>query len=404
MSEIVFVADSAGREVELLEPHIVAGRLAVVSDAVVWEVAGKRWHDTLARAGDVIAITLGNRPVATNELVLQVQQKAAEATALVAVGSGTINDICKAAAAAMGIPYVICATAPSMNGYVSATASLTFGKEKRSVKAVAPAALIADMAVIGKAPRRLIHAGLGDMLCRSTVQADWLLSHLLLGTPYDAHLFDSICDMEAEMLNETARLREKDPAILELLMRMLIASGEAMRQAGSSAPASQGEHMIVHMMEMLYGEQLYDQFHGEQVAVTTLTMSQLQDKLLIKPPVIRGNGRTSERFEKVFGRQLGPQLYNEYQSKVLTDEQVEQATTRVADDWPAIAEQIRSVMVPHHKLDFALRRAHCPLVHSDLRWHKDRYEHAVTNAYLSRGRFTFLDIAAMDAGMRYWFA
>ena len=38
--------------------------------------------------------------------------------------------------------------------------------------------------MLAAAPPRLIRAGLGDSACRSTAQADWLLSHMLLDRPY----------------------------------------------------------------------------------------------------------------------------------------------------------------------------------------------------------------------------
>ena len=41
---------------------------------------------------------------------------------LLAVGSGTLNDVTKYVSARTGIPYVIAATAPSMDGYASTVA------------------------------------------------------------------------------------------------------------------------------------------------------------------------------------------------------------------------------------------------------------------------------------------
>src|SRR6185295_11866674 len=100
--------------------------------------------------------------------------------AVVAVGSGTINDLCKLAAIARGCPQVVFATAPSMNGYTSLSASITEGGLKRSVRAATPVAAFFDLRVLAAAPIRLIRAGLGDSICRPTAQADWLLAHLLL--------------------------------------------------------------------------------------------------------------------------------------------------------------------------------------------------------------------------------
>ena len=45
----------------------------------------------------------------------------------VAVGSGTVNDLCKYVTAMDGRSYCVFATAPSMDGYTSTTASITVG-------------------------------------------------------------------------------------------------------------------------------------------------------------------------------------------------------------------------------------------------------------------------------------
>ena len=85
-----------------------------------------------------------------------------------------------------GKPYVVFATAPSMNGYTSTNAAITVDGHKQSLPAAAPLGVFIDLEVLAAAPARMIRAGLGDSLCRPTAQADWLLSHHLLGTPYRA--------------------------------------------------------------------------------------------------------------------------------------------------------------------------------------------------------------------------
>ena len=49
-----------------------------------------------------------------------------------------------------------------------------------------------------------------------------------------------------------------------------------------SYPASMGEHLIAHSNELLYGKSVQQSFHGEQIAVTTLTMAMLQENILNK--------------------------------------------------------------------------------------------------------------------------
>ena len=47
-----------------------------------------------------------------------------------------------------------------------------------------PSGVFFDLSVLAAAPLRMMRAGLGDTVCRTTAQVDWLLSHLLLDTVY----------------------------------------------------------------------------------------------------------------------------------------------------------------------------------------------------------------------------
>src|SRR5690606_17264649 len=101
------------------------------------------------------------------------------------------------------------------------------------------------------APKRLIRSGLGDSLCRTTAQADWLLSHLLFDTPYLTSPFALLEANEALLFDNAKGLMEGDSEAMEHLASTLILSGIGMYLAGGSYPASQAEHMISHTMEMV---------------------------------------------------------------------------------------------------------------------------------------------------------
>src|SRR6185503_1006992 len=109
------------------------------------------------------------------------------------------NDLCKYAAARDGKPYVVFATAPSMNGYTSMNAAITVDGHKKSLPAATPTGVFMDLEVMAAAPARMIRAGLGDSLCRPTAQADWLLSHHLMGTPYRNAPFAMLADDESTL-------------------------------------------------------------------------------------------------------------------------------------------------------------------------------------------------------------
>ena len=144
------------------------GRVAVVSDATPEEVLGARVKRGLASLGRVIPILLPFHPQADLETAEAIMAQAGEADALLAVGSGTINDLCKYAVARLERPYAVFATAPSMNGYTSVNAAVTVQGLKKTLPAAGARGVFLDLKVLAAAPKRMILAGLGDSLCRPT--------------------------------------------------------------------------------------------------------------------------------------------------------------------------------------------------------------------------------------------
>jgi glycerol-1-phosphate dehydrogenase [NAD(P)+] len=199
---------------------------------------------------------------------------------IIAIGSGTINDLAKYAAHHAGIPYIIIASAPSMNGYISANASLLHHGHKYSFPATPPLALFADSEVLRHAPHRLIASGIGDVLCRSTVEADMHYACLMQQSDYPVALFATMREKEANLLDAlTSANGMITDTLIHHLMACLLYGGQAMNAMGSSAPASQSEHMLVHVLEMLAPHITAHYFHGELVAAATLYARTLQERI-----------------------------------------------------------------------------------------------------------------------------
>jgi glycerol dehydrogenase-like iron-containing ADH family enzyme len=213
------------------------------------------------------------------QLVETALNAATHADVLIAFGSGTINDIVKRAAYLSGKPYICTPTAPSMNGYGSRNASLINGHKKSSLQGALPIAILADLEIVAQAPLRMIQAGLGDSMARPTAQADWLLSHQVKGTAYDARVYELTKEAEAYVFDRAEQLLERDATTIAKLMELLILSGLGMTIAGSSAPASGGEHAIAHVIEELHGNP-NETLHGEQIAYT----SQVMAGMIASPP------------------------------------------------------------------------------------------------------------------------
>lgn len=64
---------------------------------------------------------------------------------LVAVGTGTIGDLCRFAGYKIGVPFVTVATAPSMDGFSSNVAPLITNHLKTTYEARVPLAVFGDL-------------------------------------------------------------------------------------------------------------------------------------------------------------------------------------------------------------------------------------------------------------------
>jgi glycerol-1-phosphate dehydrogenase [NAD(P)+] len=396
----VAVAKSlAGAEAELVRPLGLGRRLAIVSDPTTHTILGARVERALASLGEVASVVLPEHPHADDATAAGLRAATKSADALVAVGSGTINDLCKYASALDRKPYVVFGTAPSMNGYTSVNAAITVQGLKKSLPAQAPAGAFLDLSILVAAPVRMIRSGLGDSLCRATAQADWLLSHLLFDLPYRTMPFVLLAEDEPELFASAQALVNGDLRAMEKLVRTLLLSGFGTAICGNSLPASQGEHLISHYGDMLPDTGRPFAFHGEQIGVTTLTMARLQGRILDGPtPEVLPDRGTEADFIARFGPELGRSCWAEFSRKRLTEAKADCLNQRLAARWPDIRAKIGAVLLPADALERVLQEANAPRTPGDLGWNRASYRAAVRHAREVRNRYTFLDLAA-DSGV-----
>lgn len=195
---------------------------------------------------------------------------------LLAVGSGTLNDLTKYLSARTGVPYVIAATAPSMDGYASTVAPLILDGVKTTLPAVYPAAIVADTDILKEAPMPMLTAGFGDILGKFTALRDWQLSRVLLGEYYCQEAA-ALMERAVERCAQNAQgLAQRDPQAVEAVTQALILSGVAMGMVGNSRPASGAEHHMAHYWEMdalARGEE--HPLHGNAVGVAAVLSASL---------------------------------------------------------------------------------------------------------------------------------
>lgn len=228
------------------------------------EVAGVKTRVVLIQPdaqGDVVA-----DEIAIVQLLLEIRPD--ETDALLAVGSGTIHDIVRFAAHKTGKPFVSVPTAPSVDGFTSAGAPLIVRGVKKTVPAVPPVAIFADLDILMAAPQRLVAAGFGDMLGKYTSLFDWKFSHLTAGEPYDEQAAAITERALRSCVSHAEAIGARTEEGIRALMTALIESGIAMLLFGQSHPASGAEHHLSHYWEMEFLRQgRRALLHGAKVGV-----------------------------------------------------------------------------------------------------------------------------------------
>lgn len=397
-SRSVVIADSlAGREVELVAALGLGKRLALIADANTYAALGERVERSLASAFAVQPIVLRGAVHADADTVTQLARAVEAGTdAVIAVGSGTLNDLSKMVALERGCPQLVFATAPSMNGYTSLSASITSGGVKRSVRAATPIAAFFDLGVLAAAPPALIRAGLGDSSCRPTAQADWLLSHLLLDRPYREAPFALLAGDEPELFAQAPALVAGDLGAMRRLVRTLVLSGFGMTICGGSFPASQGEHLLSHYIEMNHPAGVPEALHGAQIGVCALAMARLQQRILARdtPPVIYPSTITRDDVFARFGPIAGETCWMELEPKLVDAARAEALTARLAASWDAIRARIAAVTHATARMEAVLVAAGAPTEPAQLGWPEGLVPEAMAHAREIRNRYTFLDFAA----------
>ncbi len=211
---------------------------------------------------------------ATVENVNEIKKIALETRAafLVGVGGGSKIDIAKVCSSEMQIPFISVPTIASHDGIASPRASLKTNGVSLSVEANVPLGVVADSAVIVKAPFRFLASGCADVIANLTALLDWRLASRLRNEEFSSTAA-TLAEFTAESIIENAPLIK--PNIEEsvwLAIKPMIISGISMSVAGSSRPTSGAEHMFSHALDAItHGKGL----HGEQCGVGAIMMMYL---------------------------------------------------------------------------------------------------------------------------------
>ena len=265
---------------------IGCARPMVVCAPDVYAVAGKPVDGLLTAAGiphSFFVVPADERGCiepaeeATGSVVLNFDRRC---DLLIGVGSGVINDICRVVSTTAKIPMLIVGTAPSMDGYASASSSMVVGRIKQSLPLKAPAGIILDTDIMAEAPMELLSAGLGDVLAKYTALCEWKLAKLLRGEPYCDEVAALVKNALDKVVRSAAGLKHRDKDAVEAVAEGLVLSGIGMAFMENSRPASGLDHYFSHCWEMMALDRGKDYaLHGIQVGLGTLYTVMVMEKM-----------------------------------------------------------------------------------------------------------------------------
>lgn len=189
---------------------------------------------------------------------------------IVAVGGGSKIDTAKVVSNELNIPFISVPTSAAHDGIASNRASIHSENGSKSVESASPMGIIADTAIINKAPFKLLASGCADVISNLTALEDWDFARRLRNESFSRSAF-FVSKFAAENIIDGCELIK--PNLEEsvwIAIKPIILSGISMCMAGSSRPTSGAEHMFSHTIDVNFpGRAL----HGEQCGVgSILTM------------------------------------------------------------------------------------------------------------------------------------
>jgi glycerol-1-phosphate dehydrogenase [NAD(P)+] len=380
------------------------GALVVLADPDTWDAAGSRAAALLrAEGADVAELLCARAPHADDVTLATLEARLPSGVrGIVAVGAGTINDLGKALAEKTHAPLVTAGTAASMNGYASSIVALTERGLKKTLPARPARALVLDLDVISAAPRRLNSAGFGDLMSKPVSSADWLLSREFFGTP--------ICPTALSMADEAvlrartlaAGVGRAEPEALAALTEALVLSGLSMSYAGASSPASGGEHLISHYLDISEkGWGRTPRLHGEQVSVGTLVSLRLYTALSAGGPASARGPLPPEEDDDTL-RALHAHLEGAALEELLAEARAkrelvpsrESRRALLATRWREIWQALDTQLAGSKGLAEDLELAGAPTRPIEIDLDASRLRDTVLRARHMRRRYTVLDLAA----------
>ena len=369
----------------------------MLSDPETHTVAGAELESRLQAAGvNLTTHQFDSNPVATAGLIETVRAIGHDKALIISVGSGTVNDLGKYSASEDQIDFWCMPTAPSMNGYTSGIAAIKVKGVKRTLPAVPPKRIYAKPSVIQQAPLKLRQAGFCDVLAKVVSDIDWQCESLLFSGSYCGLPAAMMTTVEKSYSEHAEEIGRGDKSAVLGLFHGLLISGVAMSLAGSSAPASGGEHLVSHFWDMREPRTDREpELHGLQVGLGIILSTACYQHL--KKLTAADLPQHAEELFAATAAKI-PAIWGPYADEVAKQFQgkhnaLVQFDTLLQQRWNDLLPLFQQVQSPEYFANLFARTG-APFNLEAFRLTEEEFILAALNSRAIRERITVLDLAA----------
>lgn len=380
-------------------------KVYVACDEITYGIAGEKVMNILHDANiDAKAhVFTGGRFIPNEESLGKLMIDAPrDLDLVVAVGTGSINDMCRFFSYQMNVPYAIVATAAPMDGFASSGAALMVDNIKQTIPAQTPLFIIGDTDILCGAPARMISAGLGDLLGKFTCLNDWRVSKIVNDEYYCDTVVNLVKDCIENVLKNADKAASRDPKVIGDIMEGLVLIGVAMSFVGNSRPAAGCEHHLNHYWEAIEIQNgQIPVLHGIEVGLAEVVILKMTEFLRESRPdfdAAREKAKQydqaawEEKMKEVYGTASDAFIELEHESKKNDPEGRLKRIDKIEENWDEIVKLMNDYMPSAERMIEILKSLDAPYFPSQVGFSDEMLYNALVYGKENRARYTLLSM------------
>lgn len=380
-------------------------KVYVACDEITYGIAGEKVMNILHDANiDAKAhVFTGGRFIPNEESLGKLMIDAPrDLDLVVAVGTGSINDMCRFFSYQMNVPYAIVATAAPMDGFASSGAALMVDNIKQTIPAQTPLFIIGDTDILCGAPARMISAGLGDLLGKFTCLNDWRVSKIVNDEYYCDTVVNLVKDCIENVLKNADKAASRDPKVIGDIMEGLVLTGVAMSFVGNSRPAAGCEHHLNHYWEAIEIQNgQIPVLHGIEVGLAEVVILKMTEFLRESRPDFDAacekakqydQAAWEEKMKEVYGTASDAIIELEHESKKNDPEGRLKRIDKIEENWDEIVKLMNDYMPSAERMIEILKSLDAPYFPSQVGFSDEMLYNALVYGKENRARYTLLSM------------